>query len=95
MGQVRELTPGGVETAVDEPLGKDSLGTAGQAVEAVGVGLDLRPGGPRLSLGPATRGFGQQAAKVAVATTINRQESESWKGRSGRGRVGDEAQGAS
>jgi len=52
MDEVLELAPGGVEATVDEPLREDPLGAAGQTVEAVGVGLDLRPGGPRLSLGP-------------------------------------------
>jgi len=41
MDEVRELAPGGVEAAVDEPLGEDTLSAAGQTVEAVGVSLDL------------------------------------------------------
>ena len=84
MGQVRELAPGGVETAVDEPLSEDSLGAAGQAVEAVSVGLDLRPGRPSLALGPAARGLGQQPAEVAVAAAINGKQGQAGERRARR-----------
>jgi len=65
-----ELAFGGLEAAVDQTLGEDPLGTAGETEETVGVGLDLAPAGTGLALGPAARGLGQQTAEVAVAATV-------------------------
>jgi hypothetical protein len=59
MMKMFELAFGGLQTAVEQALGEDSLGTAGETEETVGVGLDLAPAGTGLSLGPAARGLGQ------------------------------------
>ena len=59
MMKMFELSFGGLQTAVEQALGEDSLGTAGETEETVGVGLDLAPAGTGLSLGPAARGLGQ------------------------------------
>ena len=97
IGEVFELAPGGVEPAVDEPLGEEPLGAAGEAVETVGVGRDLLPGGAGLALGPAAGGLGEQPAEVAVAAVVGRQEGEAgegragWSGGRGRGREGPSA----
>jgi len=48
--QVLELAPGRVEAAVGEALGDHPLAAAGQAVEALGVGFHLPPGGARRAL---------------------------------------------
>ncbi len=90
-----ELAPGGLETAVDEPLGEDPLGAAGEAVEPVGVRRHLLPGGAGLALGPTASGLGEQPAEVAVAAVITRQAgSAAGRGVPGWWRVGDEAEGA-
>ena len=59
MMKMFELAFGGLQTAVEQALGEDSLGTAGETEETVGVGLDLAPAGTGLSLGPAACGLGQ------------------------------------
>ena len=87
-----EFAFGGLQGAMNETLGEDPLGTAGETVETVGVGLDLVPAGAGLALGPAACGFGQQTAEVAVAATVTRQESEPGQRRAGRRGVGYEAQ---
>jgi hypothetical protein len=87
-----ELAFGGLEAAVDQTLGEDPLGTAGETEETVGVGLDLAPAGTGLALGPAARGLGQQTAEVAVAATVTRQERDPGQGSAGRRRIGDEPQ---
>ncbi len=92
LAQPLELAPGGVEPAQGEALGDDPLGAARQAVEAAGVGRDLRPGGAGAALGPAARGLGEQPAEVAVAAAVAREQGEPGQRRAGRGRVGDEAE---
>jgi hypothetical protein len=89
--KVLELAFGGVETAVDETLGDDTLGAAGKTEEAVGVGFYLAPTGTGFALGPSACGLGEQAAEVAVAATITREQGQPRQRGSGRGRVGDEA----
>jgi len=87
-----EFAFGGVEAAVEQTLGEDTLGTTGETEETVGVGLDLTPAGTGLALGPVARGLGQQAAEIAVAAMVTRQEREPRQGRSGGQGIRYEAQ---
>jgi hypothetical protein len=84
--KVLELAFGGVAAAVNETLGDDPFGAAGETEETVGVGLHLVPSGAGLALGPSTCGLGEQSAEVAVAATVTGQEREPRKRRPrGRG----------
>ena len=67
IGEALELAAAGVEPAVEEALGDEALGAAGEAVEAFGVDRDLRPGGAGLALGAAAGGLGEEAAEVACS----------------------------
>ena len=70
IGEAFELAAAGVEPAVEEALGQEALGAAGEAVEAFGVDRDLRFGGAGLALGAAAGGFGEEAAEVLVAALV-------------------------
>jgi hypothetical protein len=90
--QMLELTPGGVEAAVDEALGNYSFGAAGEAEQTVGVGFDLSPAGAGFALGPAARRFGEETTEVAIAPLVTREKREPGQGSAGWGRVRHQSQ---
>jgi hypothetical protein len=74
VGEALELAAAGVETAVEQALGDEALGAAGEAVQALGVDRDIGHGGAGLALGAVAGRFGEEAAEVGVAAAVGREE---------------------
>jgi hypothetical protein len=59
MGQVEELSPGGVRTAGLQNMGQDLSVSAGEAVEPCAVLLEVLPVDPSFTLGSPSSRTGQ------------------------------------
>ena len=76
MGQVEELSPGGVCTAHLQNMGQELSVSAGEAVEPRAVFLEVLPIDPSVTLGSPSSRTGQQSTQIAVANAVADEQGE-------------------